>query len=586
MTSAINFCGLDTETDNNEEGGQAVLITLALDDLNLECERPRSWNAIWNFLKGRTYVAYNANFDIQALCHDTFIPYKKLRELARFKRTTWQGWEFHFIPSKFLTVKKKKESFTIYDLKQFYATSLAEAAKAHLGADQSKMKIPRSWYPRMVELLGKPDWRRAKIIDYARRDARIVFDLCVKLISSFEAVGVKVRKLISPASLTMEFFGPQLRKERPMGDDENSLWQRGFFGGRVEIGTMGALDDVSLYDIHSAYPAEIATLISVKDCELIEGVGKAERASRVAYGLYKLTAFVPLDFRWGPLAVRNGGKVIYPVGAVTTWCGIEGRRTLDRLVIKYEIHESHEYLKPDKPRLIFHGIEDLYASRKNPALSMAAKLMLNSLYGKLCEARRERVAEGDGYRSYRVYGRYTNYILASHITETVRMKIFNVLHNVGARAYMAATDSVLISDKEKLSIGPGLGEWDLKGHYAKAIILGCGRYILEKEDGTETMMLRGFSTSLKQIKKLKACRRPWVALPLLEGQSLLEWANGGMSGDLNVLANETRRLRLDDDKRYWPSRFPAIGRAFHDRIDSQPWVVGTLPNLERLKTLV
>ena len=575
------FWALDTETDNQEEGGQAILITIHGPAGGKELLFPKDFGAIWEFLKGREYVAFNADFDIQALCHDSFIPYKILRTLARFKSASWKGWRFKYVPTKFLDISRNGEKVVIYDLQQFYGSSLADSARKHCPELVGKKAIPRSWYACFRAILSSNGWKKSKVLDYARRDAEVCYNLCRRLVESFQAVGVAPKKLISPASLTMEFFGPQMKEEPELDDETNELWSQGFYGGRVEVATLGTIENVNLYDIHSAYPAEIAKLRSLKMAELIEGM-TALPSDQPSYGLYHLTAYVPIQWRFGPLAVRDGGKVIYPVGAVKTWCCLPARRMLDSLGVVYDIHEAHEYLARDVQ--IFSGIENLYHSRKNPVLSLAAKLMLNSLYGKLCEARRERVAVGsDSYRSFRAYGRYTNYILAAHITESVRMRVFDVLHRFGIRAHMAATDSVLIEGE--MPTGPHLGEWDLKGSFKTATILGCGRYFFTKHDGEREGYLRGFPGTRKHAKKIETCRRSYVRLPLLQNLSMLQWANGGAADDLNVLKSVRRELRCDDDKRAWESKFKRLADAFKFKINSQPWIIGTAAGLTKLNRI-
>ncbi len=569
------FHALDTETDNREEGGHAILITTHGPAGGKELLFPKGWAAIWKFLKGKSFVAFNADFDIRALCHDSYLPYTMLRTLGRFKIAQWKGWTFKYVPSKFLTVRKDRESFTIYDLKQFYQGSLGKTAEKHLPDGARKNDIPKSWYPKLFDLLRAGGSRANRVRAYARKDAEVCYLLCERLLSSFRAVGVNPNKLISPASLTMEYFGKQLKDEPAMSDEQNRLWAKGFYGGRVEVGTLGTVENVNLFDIHSAYPAEIAQLTSLGNTQLIEGIKNPLPVDQVAYGLYWIRAFIPIHWHWGPLAVRDGTRVEYPVGEVQTWCGLPGRKTLESLGVKYEIKEFHEFKKAANEKRIFSGIESLYTARKNPVLSLAAKLMLNSLYGKLCESRRERIAVGNGgYRNYRAFGRYTNYVLAAHITESVRMRVFQVLHTFGTKAHVAATDSVLIEGE--LPTGFNLGEWGLSGRYQRAAILGCGRYFFEgfKADD-DKYLLRGFVLSKQIVKKIKTARRPYVRISGLETQSLLQWSNDDGASDLNVLGNERKILRCSDEKRAWDGKFKSMADAFKIKLTSKPWVRGT-----------
>jgi hypothetical protein len=475
------------------------------------------------------------------------------------------------------------------DIQQFYGDTLRGASEKHLPGVSGKEDIPRSWYPRMKELLSVDGPRKKKILSYARRDARLAYLLGQKLLNSFGALGIYPAKLNSPASVTMEFFGPQLKDEPGLEESINRKWKNGFFGGRVEIATLGTVERVNLYDIHSAYPAEIARLKSLRDCNYRAGKKIHENRAHVAYGLYHLTAYIPIDWRFGPLAVRDNDRVIYPVGAVKTWCCLPALEVLIERGITFDVHECHEFLGAENRPLIFRGIEGLYQSRKDPVLSLAAKLMLNSLYGKLCEARPERVAVGrDRYRSYRAFGNFTNYVLASQITESVRMKVFCVMAESGRAAHMCATDSVLIEGELPGEVcGPNLGEWELKGHYDRATILGTGRYYLfkKKSDGTGEDVfahLRGFSGVGKHTQKIMNCRRSYARLPLLQNRSMIQWANGGGADDLNVLGVVKKELRCSDEKRFWHGKFRVLCNAFKDRIESDPWILGNKKSLKKL----
>lgn len=582
---SVEFWSVDTETDNNDEGGQAVLITVAGPGDKTDYKLlPKTFADVWEFLKGKTYTSVNMDFEAQALCHDTFLPYQELKKLARFKWMKWKGWTIQYIPSKFLTVSKGKEKFTVYDIQQFYGMSLKEAAQKHLGFER-KQEIPRSWYRQFKEIFQhKRGVKFKRSLSYALQDARLAYLLTCKLVDSFKAVGVSATKLISPASLTMAYFGPQMREEPELDDDTNEEWEQGFYGGRVEVGSLGTVENLSLYDLHSAYPAQIRGLTSLIGCE-VQGGKRAGKIDEISYGLYHATAYVPLDWKWGPLAVRDGAKVIYPVGAVKTWFCLPARKMLDRLGVKYVIHEAQEFRRPSgkEPAKIFTGIERLYLSRKDPVLSLAAKLMLNSLYGKLCESRRDRLPTGnDSYRSFRTFGRYTNYVLAAHVTESVRCQVFEVLHKFQGRAHYAATDSVMIEGELTENVGPDLGQWDLKGHYKRVTILGCGRYFMEKDNGESEGYLRGFAGTSRHVEKIKACRRRYVSLPLLQNLSFIQWANRGAADDLNVLKDIKKDLRCDDDKRAWDDKFKMLSDAFKSKIGSQPWIVGTPQALQSL----
>lgn len=577
----MEFYGFDTETDNRKDGGQAVLLTIHGRNAGDSLVMPKKFDEIFDFLAfkgGRNYLAYNADFDIQAICHDNFIPYRVLMELGRFRVSSWRGYVFRYLPSKFLTVHKATRSFTVYDLKQFFGCSLNEASKKHLGSE--KKDIPQSWYNRIKQKLKKGGVEKAKIIDYALHDAALAFKLGEKLCASYQKAGVEVKRLISPASMAVDYFRDDLEREPKPPLYLNRLWQKGFYGGRVEIGDMGTIKGVALYDIHSAYPSIINELVTLRGATMFDGFENdwdGRSYKKADYGLYFVTAYVPVAMKYGPLAVRDKMKVIYPVGAVKTWCGRHALLMLDRLKIGYRVHRWYEFGGSNGDK-VFQGVDKLYKSRKDPVLSLAAKLTLNSLYGKLCENQTDRIRFGSGgYRSRDHFGRFTNYIFAVDITERIRCQTYLMALEHGG--VMMATDSVLLPASEKIKTGGDLGEWDLKGVYSSATILGCGRYYLVKPDGSIEGYLRGFRGS-GHYDKLKKCRRKFAKLKSLENLKMLQWANGRATGDLNVLNELQREIRLDDDKRFWPERPSRISDAFKRSYESKPWIIGKKEELE------
>lgn len=562
----------DTETVNRLGGGHACLL---IKSGGIILEFPEQWDDIWQFLKGGKYTCFNMDFDAKAICHEQFLPWRMLEDLAAFGRAKFEKWRFHYVPSKFFEVQKGCERFVLYDLQQFFGTSLAKASESHLGRDDGKHDIPRSWYTQMDHCLR--DSRRGRVLAYAVQDVRATDGLRDKLVRSFNAVGIRTERLISAGSLALERYRKTLGAEPQIPRWIQNNFRQGFYGGRVETRALGRIGPCKMYDLHSAYPSEIAKLTTLNNADCIESGEDWKYDRAVAYGVYRVVAEIPLSGLWGPLAVRSrDGVVYYPSGLIETVCCRPALQTMRMRGIPFRVKRALEFATRDNRR-IFEDIERLYLARQDPVINLAAKLVLNSIYGKLAETRVSQIEDAVSgkasgnykIRSLDVQGRYTNFILASHITEAIRMKIWEALDTLGGTAYFCATDSILTTGE--LPTGPKLGEWGLKSECQNAVIFGCGRYYLDTAAGREIHM-RGFEPTPESLAKLRNCSRRVCKLPIFGALSMKEWARHGCLEDLNVLHTIKKDFTIRDTKRHWPAQFPAIYHAFLDRIESRPWV--------------
>ncbi len=576
------YWALDTETRNRAGAGEAILVQKMTPEGVKLLEFPKVFNDIFDFLapdKGVTkYVAWNMDFDSRALVHDFFLPFEVPESLGLYGRAAHKGYSFRYVPSKFIEIRKRGRGIAIYDLAQFYGSSLAKATEKYLPSDYRKRKLPRSWYPRMdVRLRDRKT--RGRLIDYAVRDVESTQKLGDNLVNQIVKLGIKVRRLSSCASLARIKFGSRLVSNRPP-DWQNRLYERSFYGGRIETRTLGTVNGLRLYDLGSAYPSVFSHLPSIEKADTLSTRGMDKWTFRDAdFGSYVVRVEVPLHWNWGPLSYRTAeGRIIYPVGRFTTSCGAEAIRVLRKHRIDFDVIDAHEIFVKDHAS-IFPEVPELYAIRKASDMGLAIKTTLNAAYGICAESTNHysednvngRLVAGRRLRSYSRYGRLTNFVYAGQITEVVRMRVWEVLHRFQSHALFAATDGVLLTSACQMDAPGGLGEWELKGDYTHGTILGCGRYILNG-NGFRDFHLRGFPHSIKTFDRLARCRRSYAMLPALDTKTLKVWALS-MGDDLNVLTEVRRRLSLMDDKRIWPKRFRQMRDAFVARIDSQAPVI-------------
>lgn len=544
-------------------------------------EFPRTFHEIFDFLatKPRSrYVAWNMDFDARACLHPNFLPWHALEFLGLYGRLSHGKYSFKYTPKKFLEVRDNTgRGFLLFDLAQFYGCSLRAAAEK-LGPEFQKQEIPKSWYGEIDKCLK--DHRREKILAYARRDVESVQALTARLLNSLSALKIRPKRLSSCASLARLRYGKTLARTRAP-DYLNRIFERAFYGGRIECATLGTVRDVALYDINSAYPSEIAKL---KDPT--KGRHSQTRDWKYQgpadYGAYLIEAEIPLSLAFGPLAVRDRGQILFPVGAIRTWAGVDALDALRRYKIPFKVRYAYEIFDCP-PECLFNDMGEMFAARRDSLAGLAIKLTINSLYGLTAEATNylsqdvlgAREIHGQKHQSRLKYGRLTNFLFAAKITERVRLRLWELsIKYKPGEIHFCATDSLLLSRDVPFrdEVGIGLGEWSFKGEFPRAVVLGCGRYRLESRDGTTLDHLRGFPVRPEFFEKLARTKRARTRISTLDTRSMRQWATDTFAADYNVLSPSWRYLEVTDDKRYWPKKLPRIMDYFSQSIISEPWI--------------
>jgi hypothetical protein len=566
----MDFGAFDTETVNRPGRGEAVILIKDEGEIYLA---PDTWDEIFNFLSDRPRLCWNMDFDMRAIFHPRFIPSEIIERLAVLGRAKWRTYYFEYIPGKFFrAMKKGKGGIILYDLKQFFGLSLDAAAKKFLPTER-KIEIPRSWYSQIDKCLL--DSRHELIIKYAAQDAILVMRLRDILFNSLGNAGIKLARPTSCAAIARAMFGKTLKRIKPP-EMVNKYFSRAMFGGRIETSRLGYVGPCSLYDIHSAYPSVMWKMLS-PDGDLNRTTEYTKEAS---YGAYRIKAAIPTNYHYGPLAVRRASKVYYPVGNIRTWCCRPALQSLIRHKIPYEIIEGWEIFSSGEE--LFPELNDCYLSRKNPALSLPMKLGPNSLYGVMAQ-RIDKYFENDfgrfvgnkKVRHFQTFGPFCNMPLACHVTEAIRMRLWEQLHHAGKKAIFAATDSILYEghDSGPRPLGDRLGDWGHEGNYQSAVILGCGRYALYGLDPERPVEyhIRGFPIRPESLAKIRRCKRGYVLVSTLEGKSLRQWASDPFA-EANVLLDGWKKLSVYDDKRSWSGKIPRLCDAWKNSLDSSPFI--------------
>ena len=583
-----NFIAFDTETANMKGGGQAVLAT-SFDGIFPRMLRlPVTFSDFWEFIRGHCgprnhlkFVAWNLQFDAQAIIHPAFLQDQTIISLAMTGEAKEGPWRFEYLPRKYLSISDGHTDAEFYDVYQYYQMSLRAAAEKFLG-DTRKLEIPKNWYNRIQELLIKDGKAARRIEDYATADVVCTYKLTQLVQHSFEKLNVCFDNPVSTGTLAKQHFAKQWVPANP---SINRIFESSMYGGRVEIFQQGKIGECWSYDLNSAYPSIIQTLKNPQNLWLRQLGHDDQPRSDAVYGTYYITLDVP-DMEFGPLAVRKpDGMVYYPVGNFKTWCGLKALNLLKDYAIDHKIIKGYEFY--GKAENAGFAMLDLFHARQQPELKLAAKLVMNSTYGIMCEhIDRYRSDDlDDTWNKFSEYGKKANMAMAAYVTESIRIKLWKALRSLNAmgyEAYLCATDGIVTNcppgafwrQLGQLSGSAAMGDWSLKGEYIQGLIYGCGRYVLwDKVTNEPEIHFRGFRVGPTELKKIMNCKRKALNIPILKGTSMIESAIGYFLEDYNVLKMVPLKFTMEDTKRAWKDRPTSLSDLSRNVYRSKPWVM-------------
>lgn len=595
--------GFDTETHD----GRAVLLCTPATAL----VEPRGWREVrdWLLDRGPLLVAWHVTYDSQAVL--AWAPRRLLRRLATVGRADWEErdgrWtRLRWVPGKFFALSRglvvpdarrpdarlydalarrwvpgafrSARSVTIVDALPYYQMGLGEAARSVLGEEKGDPGVPWS---ELKAALG--DARRDRVVAYCQRDALLAEKLYAHVHGALSRLGPAPRRPVSPASWASSLFSAAMA---PLPWRLSKAARRAYHGGRIEVFRRGSVERAWRYDLRSAYPSEEARLADAREC--LNATGRGAPHEEAVYGLYRVRVSIPPEVPYPPVPLRRRGEpTVYPCGRWTTWTDLHTARVLAERGWADRWGPKAEWYATGDARPFEEGVVRLYALRADPTLKQACKLVLNALYGKLAETRREWreasevgwrrpvrwLEDGPWYLARETPGRRANVLYSLHVTAAVRLRLFRALEAAGDSALYCHTDSVAASRPLPLDVGPGLGQWGVEAEGEPCRIVGSGVYGWLGADGWD-WSTRGFGwRDLGPLLEAAPDARELV-VDDLRAASLLDLARSRepLWDALNVLAETPRALRLDfDRKRVWDVEAPDARALLAGSHGSRPW---------------
>jgi len=540
-----DIVGWDTECDKS---GKAIIIANS-DAQYAVITKP---NDIFNFMESKRWykcinLLWNINFDFQAIAK--WLGQKRLKELAEYGSTNWNGYKIRWVKDKMFRIylKKYKRWIWFFDLYQFYGMSLAKASKIYLGI--RKYDISKD-IPNMIE----------------RGEIRKPISACIQHAYLTKLLGIKFNNdLQKYASIYYDkwYSMGKLAEILVRQHCYIPIWKenledtrfiiKAYRGGWVELYKRGRFENIYKYDINSAYPYQILFL---RDFYPIRNLDHAD------YGTVEVEIEAIGYITYPHFRAKN--MIILPNGNFKTWLTVKEYRKLKedgyKMIIKrYKVYKAYgDYLFKD---LIYF----LYLNRKRFKI---LKLLLNSIYGKFIQIRNG------------VTGNLFNPIWASEITAGCRLQIYDLLKKIDKRKIIGvATDCIFLKGDVQIDESNEIGRLK-KEYWKEGIFIHNGIYTLRGGDDIYCKN-RGFRGYLNLFEILEQnYDKDEIQLTqqqLITIKQTLRQIYKFKWEDVNKFINQIKKINFFYPKRVYPVNLKAKDFLVRE-IDSFPHWVQIIPN--------
>jgi hypothetical protein len=570
--------GLDTETLE----GYAKLIC----DSEGNYKMIESFDDILYFLT-RTHFRnkynwfYNIQFDFESIIK--YLDYAQLLELYAERKIQYdENYSIEYIPKKYFAIKSKSNmNYYFYDLYNFLDTSLNKASKKFL--HDEKLDIVDA---KQLNISAKY-WKgnEKNIIKYCLKDALLTKNLADYFWGIiYEKLNFYPKTPMSKGKLSEEYFLhtcniPVINR---ISDKVVACAYESFYGGHFEILKRGYFDKVITYDIHSAYPFQIA-----KQIDYSKGTWeKVDKLNPDCHtGFYKCLINC-LETNFSPFKQKIGGSAglnIYPNGTFKQFLTKEeiefyGAR-FENSDIKIEF--GYEFTPKEIIYPFKTEIERLYAWKEKETdadIKYCVKILLNSLYGKFIQV------SGD----YNQTGKLFNPIYASKITAGTRIKILDLALQDPENIISFSTDSVTSMKKLKIPKDSGLGDFGLDFEGEGVLVMSDVYNMWNYDTKKVKTKLRGFTLATSRdidakevyLKDILAgmtnntVYEYFTERPYHLGECITHRLKRSIS-DLNKFGKVKKSIDVNgDSKRIWDKSFKNGKECLEEYHSSLPIMIG------------
>lgn len=452
-------------------------------------------------------------------------------------------------------------------------------------------------HPKFLGEKPNTDDEWEELIRYNQRDTEITYKLMELLQEGFNKLGGNLKLTIS--STALDIFKRKYLKEKMIKESVilngtliNKRIFESYYGGRTECFARGMIGKgysskktVTMYDISSLYPSVMRNEYPLP--QSIKKIEYPDSKNFVFEGLSNViieTGYMKIPFL--PYRDKLLKKLIFPVGRwKATYTHLELRKALELGYRVRKINWQYIYTKSFIPFKDF--VEDVYAKRmeykkeENP-LEYVMKITMNSLFGKFSSRKMSEVeffniqemSEGEmlwylkskNTESYNDIGynitekicdeNYVFPILSSYTTAYGRIEMYKYLQKYNV--YYIDTDGIVSDDD--IPTSNKLGEMKREYTIKKGIIIKPKMYQFNIDEKTITKM-KGIPKPNPKYFDNVLHKKPIEYTKFMKLKESIK-----QKVYVNMIAQITKEIGLEDNKRIWRKRFSPI----HYDNDSRP----------------
>ena len=386
--------------------------------------------------------------------------------------------------------ENKKYTWTFVDSYQVIKGSLGDLTKIY-DVEHKKLDFEKTDFRNLKD---SPELRK-----YLENDCKGLYEVIEKFYSLDLLKGINHK--LTTSSLALAAFRQKFLKDTilyKLTDEKEKFVRAGYYGGRTEIFKMKA-ERVKEYDVNAMY---VSAMLELLPCG-----GTGIWANSFDFGNSETCGFIEAEISCPGetliplLPVRNGGKLIFPVGKfIGVYFSAELKEALD---LGYEVKILRALIFPAKAFLAEYALNTWQLRQDNPGknpVNITAKLLGNGIYGKFAQ-QRERFYlaqipfnEGceNGYElvfpefnlwkipSYSNSAAILPYISAA-ITSYSRIALHRYLRLYPENVVYCDTDSIFIDDGQELPTSPDLGGLKHEESHKRFIAIQPKFYLAEYE---------------------------------------------------------------------------------------------------------
>lgn len=443
------------------------------------------------------HVAFSFKYDIDMILKD--LQPTAVRLLIKTNKIKWRGYSIECLPGKWLQVTKNNLTCRIYDLFSFFASSFVAALKKwKVGTPDEIKRIELGKGQRGSFTLAN---LRTDVVPYWQKELDLLVQLAESLRTILYDAGIQPSRWHGPGAVA-DFLFRKYKSEASMPDYERipsgvlDAGQSAYAGGRFEAFRIGYYEGpIYSADINSAYPYAMSRLPDMATGTWIYYSGLPERTTimETCVGMYHVRYVYNEEYTrriaydgmpaLGHYRYPKSGTVHFRHKNPGVWIHAPEFQILLRqfesgLFSEFEVIEAWVYI--DDGTRPYEWVREIFDQRLewkkvgNPA-ELAAKLGINSLYGKLAQ----RVGGKAGKPKWH------NLEMAGHITSTCRAMLYEASWEAHRSLVAYQTDGIYSTEPLLYlpnGAGVNLGQWEVE-EYSAILHLQSGVYWLRNQEG-------------------------------------------------------------------------------------------------------